>query len=169
MSNSRESNNSVKHCSFCGRSETQVEFLIPSPTGAIICDNCIDACNQIIFDHEQLMSEGEELSLATLPKPAEIKAMLDEYVIGQDAAKKVLSVAVYNHYKRILNAPKPQRRGRKSADEKAADDVEIQKSNVLLLGSTGVGKTYLAQTLAKALKVPFAIADATTLTEAGYV
>ncbi len=169
MSNSRESNSSIKHCSFCGRSETQVEFLIPSPTGAMICDNCIDACNQIIFDHEQMMSESEELSLATLPKPAEIKAMLDEYVIGQDAAKKVLSVAVYNHYKRILNAPKLQRRGRKTVDEKSPDDVEIQKSNVLLLGSTGVGKTYLAQTLAKALKVPFAIADATTLTEAGYV
>ncbi|MBQ8248730.1 MAG: ATP-dependent Clp protease ATP-binding subunit ClpX [Clostridia bacterium] len=169
MSNNRESNNSVKYCSFCGRSETQVEFLIPSPTGAMICDNCIDACNQIIFDHEQMMDDGEELSLATLPKPAEIKAMLDEYVIGQDAAKKVLSVAVYNHYKRILNVPKVQRRGRRKAEEAKAEDVEIQKSNVLLLGSTGVGKTYLAQTLAKALKVPFAIADATTLTEAGYV
>ncbi len=170
MSNIHESNSSVKYCSFCGRSETQVEFLIPSPTGAMICDNCIDACNQIIFDHEQMMSEGsEELSLATLPKPAEIKAMLDEYVIGQDAAKKVLSVAVYNHYKRILNAPKIQRRGRRKVEEAKSEDVEIQKSNVLLLGSTGVGKTYLAQTLAKALKVPFAIADATTLTEAGYV
>ncbi len=169
MSNSRESNTTLRRCSFCGRTEEQVEFLIPSPTGAMICDNCIDACNQIIFDHEQLMNEGEELSLATLPKPAEIKAMLDEYVIGQDAAKKVLSVAVYNHYKRILSAPKPQRRGRKVSDDKNTDDVEIQKSNVLLLGSTGVGKTYLAQTLAKALKVPFAIADATTLTEAGYV
>ena len=170
MSNNRESNNSVKYCSFCGRSEAQVEFLIPSPTGAMICDNCIDACNQIIFDHEQMMAEdGEELSLATLPKPSEIKAMLDEYVIGQDAAKKVLSVAVYNHYKRILSAPKPQRRGRKKTDEAKGEDVEIQKSNVLLLGSTGVGKTYLAQTLAKALRVPFAIADATTLTEAGYV
>ncbi len=169
MSNSRESNSTLRHCSFCGRSEHEVEFLIPSPTGAMICDNCIDACNQIIFDHEQLMSDTEELSLATLPRPAEIKAMLDEYVIGQDAAKKVLSVAVYNHYKRILSVPKPQRRGRKVSDEKKPDDVEIQKSNVLLLGSTGVGKTYLAQTLAKALKVPFAIADATTLTEAGYV
>ncbi|MBQ8551748.1 MAG: ATP-dependent Clp protease ATP-binding subunit ClpX [Clostridia bacterium] len=170
MANNQKSNNQMKHCSFCGRSETQVEFLIPSPTGAMICDNCIDACNQIIYDHEQMMSEGEELSLATLPKPAEIKAMLDEYVIGQDAAKKVLSVSVYNHYKRILNVPKTQRRGRKAvAVKKDEDDVEIQKSNVLLLGSTGVGKTYLAQTLAKALKVPFAIADATTLTEAGYV
>ncbi len=169
MANNQKSNNQMKHCSFCGRSETQVEFLIPSPTGATICDNCIEACNQIIFDHEQMMSGTEELSLATLPKPAQIKSMLDEYVIGQDAAKKVLSVAVYNHYKRILNAPKSQRRGRKSAETQNSDDVEIQKSNVLLLGSTGVGKTYLAQTLAKALKVPFAIADATTLTEAGYV
>lgn len=170
MANNQKSNNQIRRCSFCGRDETQVEFLIPSPTGAMICDNCIEACNQIIFDHEQRMSDDEELTFATLPKPAEIKAMLDEYVIGQDAAKKVLSVAVYNHYKRILNAPKPQRRTRKaSAQKKDADDVEIQKSNVLLLGSTGVGKTYLAQTLAKALKVPFAIADATTLTEAGYV
>ncbi len=156
-------------CSFCGRTEDMVEFLIPSPTGATICDNCIDACNQIISDHEQmLMGDDEELSLATLPKPAEIKAMLDEYVIGQDAAKKVLAVSVYNHYKRILNIPKSTRYSKKTAEAKS-DDVEIQKSNVLLLGSTGVGKTYLAQTLAKALKVPFAIADATTLTEAGYV
>ena len=162
----------MKYCSFCGRNENQVEFLIPSPTGAMICDNCIEACNQIIYDHEQMMSDSEELSLDTLPKPAEIKAMLDEYVIGQDAAKKVLAVSVYNHYKRILSVPKsPARRGRKQTDnnERPNDDVEIQKSNVLLIGSTGVGKTYLAQTLAKALKVPFAIADATTLTEAGYV
>ena len=169
MPNNQKSNNNQRCCSFCGRTENQVEFLIPSPTGAMICDSCIDACNQIIYDHDQMMSDSEELSLATLPKPAELKAMLDEYVIGQDAAKKVLSVAVYNHYKRILNMPKPQRRGRKAPTQKATDEVEIQKSNVLLLGSTGVGKTYLAQTLAKALKVPFAIADATTLTEAGYV
>ena len=169
MANDKKSNNQFKHCSFCGRSETQVAYLIPSPTGAMICDNCVDACNRIISDHEQMMADGEELSLDTLPKPAEIKAMLDEYVIGQDAAKKVLAVSVYNHYKRILSVPKPQRRGRRSENAKASDEVEIQKSNVLLLGSTGVGKTYLAQTLAKALKVPFAIADATTLTEAGYV
>lgn len=168
--NSKNKNTTLKYCSFCGRNENQVEFLIPSPTGAMICDNCIDACNQIIYDHTQLMNEGDELSLDTLPKPAEIKAMLDEYVIGQDAAKKVLSVSVYNHYKRILSVPKPApKRGRKQPEKKIEDDVEIQKSNVLLIGSTGVGKTYLAQTLAKALKVPFAIADATTLTEAGYV
>ncbi len=167
-------NNNIRRCSFCGRTEDQVEFLIPSPTGATICDNCIDACNQIIYDHDQMLSENEidELTIETLPKPMQIKSMLDEYVIGQDAAKKVLSVAVYNHYKRILNLPKtPARRGKKAAEptKSPADDVEIQKSNVLLIGSTGVGKTYLAQTLAKALKVPFAIADATTLTEAGYV
>lgn len=167
-------NNNLRRCSFCGRTENQVEFLIPSPTGAMICDNCIDACNQIIYDHDQLVSESEidELTLETLPKPIQIKKMLDDYVIGQDAAKKVLSVAVYNHYKRILNIPKTptRRRSKKAADDKKPqDDVEIQKSNVLLIGPTGVGKTYLAQTLAKALKVPFAIADATTLTEAGYV
>ncbi len=171
--NSKNKNTTMRYCSFCGRSENQVEFLIPSPTGAMICDNCIEACNQIIYDHEQMMSDSDELSLATLPKPAEIKAMLDEYVIGQDAAKKVLAVSVYNHYKRILNMPKKpaSRRGKKPSDDsdRPVDDVEIQKSNVLLIGPTGVGKTYLAQTLAKALKVPFAIADATTLTEAGYV
>ncbi len=171
MSNEKSSENKLHRCSFCGRDETQVAYMIPAPTGAMICDFCIDACNQIIFEHEEAMDaiDDGELSLATLPRPAEIKAMLDEYVIGQDAAKKVLSVAVYNHYKRILNAPKPVKRGRNMPEEKASDEVEIQKSNVLLLGSTGVGKTYLAQTLAKALKVPFAIADATTLTEAGYV
>ena len=172
MPTNNKNNNNLRRCSFCGRTEDQVEFLIPSPTGATICDSCIDACNQIIYDHDQLVSESEGLSLETLPKPADIKKMLDEYVIGQDAAKKVLSVAVYNHYKRILNMPKPKRRrrGANVSDEvKAQDDVEIQKSNVLLIGPTGVGKTYLAQTLAKALKVPFAIADATTLTEAGYV
>lgn len=167
-------NNNLRRCSFCGRTENQVEFLIPSPTGAIICDSCIDACNQIIYDHDKMMNESEidELTLETLPKPIQIKSMLDEYVIGQDAAKKVLSVAVYNHYKRILSLPKSPsgKRGRKQTKEVTkTDDVEIQKSNVLLIGSTGVGKTYLAQTLAKALKVPFAIADATTLTEAGYV
>ena len=152
------------YCSFCGRSEDKVLFLIPSPTGECICDSCIEACNEIIYDYNHRNEEGNtsggKLSLSTLPKPAEIKKSLDEYVIGQDSAKKVLSVAVYNHYKRILTKEKKKDDG---------NDVEIQKSNVLLLGSTGVGKTYLAQTLAKTLKVPFAIADATTLTEAGYV
>ena len=143
-------------CSFCGRSEEEVEILIPGPRGTNICENCVSMCNIIIEDaHETTAQQTGKLSLKTLPKPAELKAALDEYVIGQDKAKMALSVAVYNHYKRILQDKK--------------DDVEIQKSNVLLLGPTGVGKTLLAQTLAKTLKVPFAIADATTLTEAGYV
>lgn len=170
----KQKNPTLRYCSFCGRSENQVDFLIPSPTGALICDSCIDTCNQIIEEHTRMLMQnnGDELTLETLPRPAEIKAMLDEYVIGQDAAKKVLSVSVYNHYKRILSTSDGGRKrqskksGKKDGNE---DDVEIQKSNVLLIGSTGVGKTYLAQTLAKALKVPFAIADATTLTEAGYV
>lgn len=153
----------LRHCSFCTRDESQVMFLIPSPTGLMICNNCIDACNQIIFDHNRSTANPEGLSLDTLPKPMEIKKTLDEYVIGQDDAKITLSVAVYNHYKRILQYDS---KGRKLT---RGDDVEIQKSNVLLLGPTGVGKTFLAQTLAKTLKVPFAIADATTLTEAGYV
>lgn len=156
----------VQHCSFCGRDESKVMYLIPSPTGLMICNNCIDACNQIIYDHTDDNSHSDgDLSLSTLPKPQKIKETLDEYVIGQDDAKKTLAVAVYNHYKRILQIKKKPSNKRK----KDEDDVEIQKSNVLLLGPTGVGKTYLAQTLAKTLKVPFAIADATTLTEAGYV
>ena len=154
-------NNDQPRCSFCGRTEEQVLFLIPAPTGAYICDGCIDACNELIYSETHL-AKGQDaqtgLTLETLPKPKEIKQTLDEYVIGQDMAKKALSVAVYNHYKRIL-----------SKEKGTQDGVEIQKSNVLLLGPTGVGKTYLAQTLAKTLRVPFAIADATTLTEAGYV
>jgi ATP-dependent Clp protease ATP-binding subunit ClpX len=158
-------------CDFCGRSESQVTFLIPSITGLYICNNCLDACNQIVSEYNHMGSSRSDkklgLSLETLPKPVELKATLDEYVIGQDAAKKALSVAVYNHYKRILQLPPPT--GRALKDHKKSDSVEIQKSNVLLIGPTGVGKTFLAQTLAKTLKVPFAIADATTLTEAGYV
>ncbi len=143
-------------CSFCGRGEDEVGLLIPGPRGTNICDSCVAMCNVIIEDTREVQAEKTGgLSLSTLPKPAQLKAALDEYVIGQDNAKMALSVAVYNHYKRILQDKK--------------DDVEIQKSNVLLLGPTGVGKTLLAQTLAKTLKVPFAIADATTLTEAGYV
>ncbi|MBR2388430.1 MAG: ATP-dependent Clp protease ATP-binding subunit ClpX [Clostridia bacterium] len=157
----------VRFCSFCGRRENQVNFLIPSPTGIYICDLCVDACDRLINDTLEEVNGGEELSMASLPKPTEIKKSLDEYVIGQDDAKVALSVAVYNHYKRILNKQNNANHKAKGAD--VSDDVELQKSNVLLIGPTGVGKTYLAQTLAKTLKVPFAIADATTLTEAGYV
>ncbi|MCR5682767.1 MAG: ATP-dependent Clp protease ATP-binding subunit ClpX [Clostridiales bacterium] len=166
-----------RNCAFCGRSESQVEFLIPSPTGLYICDKCIDACNDIIFDHLN-DDTSTPLSEQKLPVPAEIKATLDEYIIGQDKAKIALSVAVYNHYKRLINREtvdrrKNRSRGRRAeeaaAEQPQAEEVEIQKSNVLLIGPTGVGKTFLAQTLAKTLDVPFAIADATTLTEAGYV
>jgi len=139
-------------CSFCGKSQKQVKKLIAGP-GVYICDECIDLCNEII---EEELSETSELKLEELPKPREIYEFLDDYVIGQDQGKKVLSVAVYNHYKRIQV-------GAKDAE------VELQKSNILVLGPTGCGKTLLAQTLAKMLNVPFAIADATALTEAGYV
>ena len=153
-------NENIRHCSFCNRNENQVQFLIPSPTGHYICDSCIEICNEIIYDHTHADSDFS-LNADNLPRPAEIKETLDKYIIGQDKAKVSLSVAVYNHYKRLLY---------KDAKKKDEDeDVELQKSNVLLIGPTGVGKTYLAQTLAKTLKVPFAIADATTLTEAGYV
>jgi len=143
-------------CSFCGRTQEQVSMLIQGPN-AFICDECIENCVNIISsgDSEKKSSKKKSPSPRILPKPEELKAKLDEYVIGQDEAKIALSVAVYNHYKRIYR--------------KAKTDVEITKSNVLLLGPTGVGKTFLAQTLAKTLDVPFAIADATTLTEAGYV
>ncbi|MBE6670764.1 MAG: ATP-dependent Clp protease ATP-binding subunit ClpX [Ruminococcaceae bacterium] len=161
MENNDGKINEVIRCSFCGRDEDSVEFLIPSPIleGAFICNDCIETCGRIIDDHKAYSGKGDKLSLKTLPKPQQIKQTLDEYVIGQDDAKKVLSVSVYNHYKRILS----------KENSKKKDSVDIQKSNVLLLGPTGVGKTFLAQTLAKTLKVPFAIADATTLTEAGYV
>lgn len=164
MSSNNNNSNTRPRCSFCQREEFEVNFLIPSGTGLYICDFCVDTCREIIDESLAMMKEEteveEELTLDNLPKPAEIKRSLDEYVIGQDNAKIALSVAVYNHYKRILT---------KSTKKDPEDSVELQKSNVLLLGSTGVGKTYLAQTLAKSLKVPFAIADATTLTEAGYV
>ena len=171
------SNNNMRGrhgCSFCGRGEDEVGFLIPSPTGLYICDKCVDACNDLIFDYEnsQVSREAHELKMDSLKTPAEIKATLDEYIIGQDKAKIALSVAVYNHYKRIMHsdkAAKDKNRKKNDAAFDSIDDVELQKSNVLLIGPTGVGKTFLAQTLAKTLQVPFAIADATTLTEAGYV
>ncbi len=152
-------------CSFCGKPQEQVRKLIAGPNGAYICDECVDICYEII--EEEFAREEAEMDMdieaevetpfeINLQKPEKLKAFLDEYVIGQDEAKKVLSVAVYNHYKRIL------------ADAQI-DDVELQKSNILMLGPTGSGKTLLAQTLARVLNVPFAIADATTLTEAGYV
>ncbi|MBO7310366.1 MAG: ATP-dependent Clp protease ATP-binding subunit ClpX [Clostridia bacterium] len=160
-------NSNIRYCSFCGRTENQVNFLIPSPTGVYICDFCVNACQDLIYENTVAMhADSDELSFDTLPKPAKIKEMLDEYVIGQDQAKRVLSVAVYNHYKRILYNKDKGAKGNK-AD--ASNHIDLQKSNVLLIGNTGVGKTYLAQTLARSLKVPFAIADATTLTEAGYV
>lgn len=152
-------------CSFCGKSQEQVKKLIAGP-GVYVCDECVDLCNEILdeelFDstsHSPAQSKENDLPLiSNLPKPHEIKSYLDQHIIGQDSAKKVLSVAVYNHYKRI--------------NHNLSDNnnlIEIQKSNILLLGPTGCGKTYLAQTLAKMLNVPFAVADATTLTEAGYV
>ncbi|MCA9522444.1 MAG: ATP-dependent Clp protease ATP-binding subunit ClpX [Myxococcales bacterium] len=153
MERRKDSQNTL-NCSFCGKSQKEVKKLIAGPT-VYICDECIALCNDIIA--EEVEKEEGFQGLAQIPKPAEIKSILDEYVIGQTRAKKVLSVAVYNHYKRIdsKDAPNP--------------DVELQKSNILLLGPTGCGKTLLAQTLARILNVPFAIVDATTLTEAGYV
>ena len=171
-----ENNNTEKRtCSYCGRSEDEVLVLIPSRDGkCYICDSCINVCADFIEEEVLAAPEegADELTFETLPRPKDIKAMLDEYVIGQDEAKLALSVAVYNHYKRILTLEKASkgRRSKKKAKQAAEiDEVELQKSNVLLLGPTGVGKTYIAQTLAKTFKVPFAIADATTLTEAGYV
>ncbi|MDY7013192.1 MAG: ATP-dependent protease ATP-binding subunit ClpX [Cyanobacteriota bacterium] len=170
-------------CSFCGKSQEQVRKLIAGP-GVYICDECVELCNEIL-DEELIDSSSpapqpvprseerppkrrpntERLTLNQIPKPTEIKEYLDEYAIGQDEAKKVLSVAVYNHYKRLSYAQSKQSNGKGLTD----DPVELQKSNILLIGPTGSGKTLLAQTLAKILEVPFAVADATTLTEAGYV
>src|ERR1700744_1080868 len=145
-------------CSFCGKSQKQVKKLIAGP-GVYICDECIDLCNEII---EEELADAEDVKLDELPKPAEIREFLEGYVIGQDTAKRTLAVAVYNHYKRI-------QAGEKGRDSRSSELVELTKSNILMLGPTGCGKTYLAQTLAKLLNVPFAIADATALTEAGYV
>ena len=152
----KNSGNDIR-CSFCNKSQSQVRKLIAGPAGVYICDECIDICADILEeeleDDDVVESQNQEINLL---KPKEIKSFLDDYVIGQELAKKVLSVAVYNHYKRVT-APKD------------LDEVELQKSNIIMIGPTGSGKTYLAQTLAKIINVPFAIADATTLTEAGYV
>jgi len=139
-------------CSFCGKLQDQVKKLVAGP-GVYICDECIELCNEII---EEELNEDLGLDMGEIPKPLEIRGILDQYVIGQETAKKSLSVAVYNHYKRINMGTK-------------IDDVELQKSNIIMLGPTGSGKTLAAQTLARILNVPFAIADATSLTEAGYV
>ena len=147
--------NKILYCSFCGKGQNEVQKLIAGPS-VYICEECVDLCNNIIEEELNINEANEDL---TLYKPKEIKSMLDEYVIDQDLAKKVLSVAVYNHYKRLNDKPKPREN----------DYVEIGKSNILLIGPTGSGKTLLAQTLARILNVPFTIADATTLTEAGYV
>ncbi|MBQ5375242.1 MAG: ATP-dependent Clp protease ATP-binding subunit ClpX, partial [Lachnospiraceae bacterium] len=146
-------------CSFCGKTQDQVRKLISGPNGIYICDECVDICADII--EEQLEEDStldRDENEINLLKPIEIKNFLDEYVIGQDEAKKVLSVAVYNHYKRVM-----------AGQHHKDNEVELQKSNIIMVGPTGSGKTYLAQTLAKIINVPFAIADATTLTEAGYV
>ena len=146
-------------CSFCGKSQKQVKKLIAGP-GVYICDECIDLCNEII---EEELTESTDVDFESLPNPREVRAFLDDYVVGQDDAKKILAVAVYNHYRRI------QHQNEGGATVGRRDDVELQKSNILLLGPTGCGKTHLAQTLARQLNVPFAVADATALTEAGYV
>ena len=146
----------TKYCSFCGKPEDHVQRLISGQNGAYICNECVEICRDMIKD-----TQSQETDPVPLKKPAEIKAELDKYIVGQDEAKRVLSVAVYNHYKRINNL------GKKEEDD--LSDVEIEKSNILLLGPTGCGKTLLARTLAKILNVPFATTDATTLTEAGYV
>jgi len=148
----REKTETVLRCSFCGKNREEVKKLIAGPA-VYICDECVDLCNDIIAEE---WDEGKGEVTSSLPKPIEIKKTLDQYVVGQDRAKKILSVAVHNHYKRV-------------ASNAQGDDVELQKGNILMIGPTGTGKTLLAQTLARILDVPFTIADATTLTEAGYV
>jgi len=153
-------------CSFCGKTQDEVYKIVAGP-GVCICDECIKVCNNIILDRRK--KESRPFDLKNIPSPKEIKSYLDEYIIGQDKAKKILSVAVYNHYNRIKsnNNNKIDRKDKKI--DKEREEIELEKSNILLMGPTGCGKTLLAKTLAKKLNVPFVIADATTLTEAGYV
>ena len=151
----KKTSRNKRRCSFCGRSESEVGFLITGMNG-FICDSCVQQAHEIIQEVQRESVDKDSLDLKELPKPKEIKEFLDQYVIGQDDAKRYLSVAVYNHYKRLLQQP-------------GKDDVEIEKSNIIMVGSTGTGKTLLARTIAKLLKVPFTIVDATVLTEAGYV
>ena len=155
-SRGRHDDGKLLYCSFCGKSQHEVRKLIAGPS-VFVCDECVELCNDIIREE---LEDRAERARDKLPKPHEIKKVLDEYVIGQERAKKVLSVAVYNHYKRLQT---------RTGSARAKEDVEIAKSNILLIGPTGCGKTLLAETLARLLNVPFTIADATTLTEAGYV
>ncbi|HMN75377.1 MAG TPA: ClpX C4-type zinc finger protein, partial [Burkholderiaceae bacterium] len=150
------SSEKVLYCSFCGKSQHEVKKLIAGPS-VFICDECIELCNDIIRDEVPAEGTPQRAPKSDLPVPSEIKASLDQYVIGQESAKRILSVAVYNHYKRLKHI------------NETKDEIELSKSNIMLIGPTGSGKTLLAQTLARLLNVPFVIADATTLTEAGYV
>ncbi|MEG2014855.1 MAG: ATP-dependent Clp protease ATP-binding subunit ClpX, partial [Clostridia bacterium] len=147
-------------CSYCGKTEQEVKVIIEGPNGNGICNECVELCGDMLKEFNESAKKDEQALV--LPTPIEIKNMLDDYVIGQDDAKKILSVAVYNHYKRVYF-------GEKGKDNKGDDGIELEKSNILMLGPTGCGKTLLAKTLARILNVPFAVADATTLTEAGYV
>ena len=155
MTEKASSGEKLLYCSFCGKSQHEVRKLIAGPS-VFICDECIELCNDIIREEIQAEAQSAKAGRSDLPSPREIQQILDQYVIGQDKAKKILAVAVYNHYKRLRNLGKNE-------------DIELAKSNILLIGPTGSGKTLLAQTLARLLNVPFVMADATTLTEAGYV